>query len=391
MFSKQLQDGRYKFSTSKFVIGLYIAIYLMFAEVGSRIGMLLFILFLMFLLLYIILLNLKQKQLFIPRRFLLFSFLMSFAFITSFWSIDRNTTILAATKFVFPVLCIYYISYFLTKRIGFYSFISIATNTTLIFTILSIPFTYHSFFDRFTGLFANSNQLGLLLSSICLPQIILLTISGNQSKNKVWSRVAVLIIIGLIISTLSRGSILMVCSGIIISVMLYGRKVNEKSAFLLNIFKKIVLIVLGCAVFLLVTLLRGSDTGSRSLLIKIGINLITFKGHGYGTSQRLLAEANLPWFNSWHNGFLGILIEGGWVWFSIGIWVLYVVVRDGIYLRRNNESLIGTIAIAVTFAWAFTQLFEFQLLRNSPIFYSFIAFSAAVSATVKMNSRDSRP
>src|SRR5690606_27164251 len=114
--------------------------------------------------------------------------------------------------------------------------------------------------------------------------------------------------------------------------------------------------------------LRGFSVGSRLALINIATNLITFSGYGYGISAYLLRIYKFPWFNSWHNGFLGILIEGGIIWLIIGILTFIFTIKDGLYIKKHGEKLIGVVAISTTLAWAFTQLFEFQLLRNSHIF-----------------------
>lgn len=344
-----------------------------------RYNVLLFIAFVSIAFLYTLTNNLKYRKKIVPYRLCFFIIMMSYSFITSMWSINSNVTLVAAVKFFFPTIAIYYSSYYLTKKLGFYRFISIGTNTILFMVLLSIPFTIQSVVGRFEGLFGNSNQMGLFLSLICLPQFVIDIYTGFKKSGKRWYLGRIIIGVALILSTFSRSSIFMLIIGIISSVFMYKVKYKQNFKVLLDKFMKFTIVIISLALGWLIIFFRGLSIGSRLELLMLGMNLISFKGYGYGTSAELLSIYGFPWFNSWHNGYLGTLIEGGVVWLMVGILTLYFTVKDGLYIKKH-EKLVGIVAISTTFTWALTQLFEFQLLRNSHIFYTYIAFSAAVAS-----------
>lgn len=344
-------------------------------NIGSlKLNTFLFILFLSLSLLIIVFKKLFIGTVDVPKRLILLAVLLCYSIVTSAWSIEPSETFRSALYMILPSIAIYYCSYEITKNVGFEKAVKLFLYTFLVlFIILSIE-DILSVEGRLKGTFSNSNQLGMTLSIIWIPFLIIQIFNKSFLKYLLLNIVVVL----LIVLTFSRNALLMLFVGITVTLLTLLRKSNFST-----LVKVLLVLLYTLSIFIVQQIIvstRGYELGSRFDLYEIGKGLINFTGHGYGTSGILLLQNGLPWFNSWHNAYLGLLIEGGILWLIIGLMILFMPIVDSMKCRSSSKTYITTITVAVVLSFAVSQLFEFQLLRNTPLYYCFIAFCASVKA-----------
>ena len=88
--------------------------------------------------------------------------------------------------------------------------------------------------------------------------------------------------------------------------------------------------------------------------------------HGY--VSYCWRKIGFPWFASWHNGYIGVLIEG-FPWLFIALGMIMGAMKDAIRAIKHPKAYwSGYIVLGMMACYIFQQLFEFQMLRNSVIF-----------------------
>ncbi|QZY86423.1 hypothetical protein [Exiguobacterium acetylicum] len=318
-----------------------------------------------------------------------FSILITFSLITSFWSIQKAQTLGASINLIIPSILVLFISIEIGKKISVNEFTNVTFKTFLfVFLIFSINSIFTLENERLKGMFDNSNQLGMLTAFI-----FILMINNQIREQKVMRSLPyIFIYILIIIGTFSRGSILMM--GIGITVIALTTFIQKRT----SLIKKITVFALyslGVTTVLIVVIgSRGIEIDRRFQLFELGKSIINLEGHGYGTTGYILASFGMPWFNSWHNTYIGLLVEGGLIWLVIGLYLLFKPLlqffKYKTQLNQIDKNYWLNSILGIVLATMASQYFEFQLLRNTPFFYLYVTFLGIITVNIMKESERER-
>ena len=179
----------------------------------------------------------------------------------------------------------------------------------------------------------------------------------------------------LVLLTQSRGAVFgLVVAVFVVSFYPFRLRLRDIGKY------SLALLLMGMGAWLLSS--RGYEVGSRGALVELGLRMVNWKGYGIGTSALLLAQNGFPWFASWHNGYIGVLIEGGFPWLFIALGMIMGAMKDAIRAIKHPKAYwSGYIVLGMMACYIFQQLFEFQMLRNSVIFYVVVSAVGGIAGT----------
>lgn len=315
--------------------------------------------------------------------------LVGFAIFSVFWSGEKFITLRRSIALIGTTL----FSLFLAVKYTPEELLRLLARVYLIVTVLSYVFVFvfpdygimsvpHK--GAWQGVFVHKNFLGRFMVVGCLVYYIL---SHTQKKDKFLMWLGLLLCLGLVLFSQSRGAWVM-----LLSLMIFLPACNIlrfRSTFLIFfIFISVIVVASVSMVFIdyfsiaenaLVAMGKDTTLTGRTILWASAIDMIQQRPWlGYGFSAFWLGwdgpSAKIWRLNPWgpphsHNGILDLWLDLGLV--GVGLFLLgfTIAYARSVYFMRITTSKVGVFPIMIITFMFLANLLESQVLKQNNIFW----------------------
>ena len=262
-----------------------------------------------------------------------------------------------------------------------------------LFGLLPFDIVNNVYPSRATATFDNPLIMATFLV-MCTPFCAFGMIYFSHKKSRVISAFCLLLTIGGVLCTESRGAYVAIALTVL-TLLLSSKK----------IFRKMIPFILILAVGLpAILFIRFKNSPPGDLQISNGSRLAIWKkcaeiflkhpifGLGAGTEnihQIMLKEMNMDRAHA-HNLILQIAVAGGLIGLAIAVYIAYVLIKNLVFIFKGGEGKFRSYAIVYTSAFVgFTAMSMFEHTLQSPkeimMFFFLLGF---VEATLRMAKND---
>ena len=325
-------------------------------------------------------------------------FFAIYIFLFSFFSMNIKTSLFKSITLIFLIFFSFVIIPEITKtKNDKENILKLIKNIFLfiivlngILLILSPRWAYDFWGVRFSGIFFNPNELGVILF-VSLPIFCYYLLTSKRKINRILNFIVTLLIFIITIFTFSRASML----GMFISIMVILYYVKKKwFRIFLVAFIVFSIVLLSSPVTMQILRLSDNPLTYRDKIWKAGLSRFSDQkiiGNGYGTSKQIMSNRLLLRkydINKWHLGlhfhniYIEVLCETGIIGFALFLSFLIFVMCKFIKKIRisNGEEKIFTICCYSLFGGAiFHGFFESMMLSagniSNIIFWTLIGIS----------------